>query len=62
MTEPHDSLHEYRITKLEEAYEAMSDALSRLVSEARMAKWIIGAGFAIVQPVGIALLMHYLTN
>ncbi len=62
MPQPRDALHEYRITKLEEAYERMSEALDRLVTEARMAKWVIGVGIAIVEPVMIALLIHYTTQ
>ncbi len=55
-------LHEYRITKLEEAYENMSSSLEQLVTEAKLAKWVIGLGFAVLQPLGIGLLIHYMTR
>ena len=59
-TQP-DALHEYRILKLEEAVSSLSSSMSDIANTVKGAKWAITLIFGIVQPVGIALLIHYLT-
>lgn len=56
------ALHEYRITKLEEAYATMSDALAEMVVTIKGGKWALAFTFGIVQPVAIAMLIFFLTN
>lgn len=49
--------HERRITRLEDSMEEMSKALTQLVSEVRMAKWVLGMFFAIAQPVVVSIIV-----
>lgn len=57
-----DPLHEYRISKLEEAVAVLSDGFAEIASTVKGAKWAVLLIFGIVQPVVIGLAIHYLTE
>ena len=52
----------YRIGKLESSHEAMAKALTQIVTEFRMAKWVIGFAVAIMQPIVISVLVYNITK
>lgn len=57
-----DPLMEYRVGKLEEAVSVLSTGFADIASTVRGAKWAVLLIFGIVQPVGIAVAIHYLTK
>ena len=52
----------YRVNKLEESHEAMARAMTQIVTEFRVAKWVLAFAVAVLQPVVISVLVHYLTR
>lgn len=59
---PNDALQEYRITKLEEAVSSLASNMADIAQTVKGAKWAVALIFGVIQPVGIALLIHYLTK
>lgn len=59
---PTDALHEYRIAKLEEAVSSLSTSMSEIAQTVKGARWATALIFGVLQPVGIAVLIHYLTK
>lgn len=57
-----DPLHEYRITKLEEAVTSLASSMGDIADTVKSARWAIALIFGVAQPVGVAVLIHYLNG
>lgn len=57
-----DLLLEYRVNKLEEIQAKMSGSLDSLVSDVRVAKWVIGAAIGVVQPIVVGCVVYAINN
>lgn len=57
-----DELLEYRVGKLEQIQEKMSESLDKLVSDVKTAKWVIGAAIGIVQPIVVGCVVYAITH
>ncbi len=57
-----DPLLLYRVGKLEEAVDLLSAALREITDTVRSGKLLVVALFGIVQPVVLALVIHWLTR
>jgi hypothetical protein len=57
-----DPLMLYRVGKLEEAVTSLSDALHEIRDTVRSGKLLVAALFGIVQPVVLAVVVHWLTR
>lgn len=55
-------LTEWRITKLEEGYLKMEEALQSIVAEVRLGKWVVAFAFGILQPVLVGTILYIITK